>query len=227
MNFLAWAASRFGRQAPAAQPLVVSSIASVEVRPRAVALPWEREAFFGHRRTRVDAEDGLQPEPGPLHEYQAIFPDRYVVWNRKRQLWEIRQLNRATGLDERYEFLFFFEAPPDPITGKPRTEDELALMIEERSPELLQVYRPFDHHFVRERLRQRAEYLENPATYSTRVAARNRARMVSRIREKKNNAAAQLNEVKRLLPTLAGEDRVPLVGVGIDLTSPLPLQRAI
>lgn len=218
MNFLAWAASRFGRSAPTATPLELRSFQRVEVRPRVVALPWERE-LYGYRPTRVLDEDGVQPEAGPLAEYQTVFPDRYVVWNRKRQLWEVRQLNRETGLDERYEFIFWFDTPPNPLTGEKRSEDEIADMIEGRSPELLRVFRNFDHDFVRERLRQRAEYNANRATYSSKMAERNRRAVASRIRDKKRNAAAQLNEVKRYLPTLAGEEKVPLVGVGIDFKS--------
>ena len=73
----------------------------VRVAPRLVDAPWNAP-----QRSVVRREGWVQPDAGPLREYLAVFPWRYVRWEPKRQLWEIRQLNPVTGTDERIELVF-------------------------------------------------------------------------------------------------------------------------
>lgn len=196
----------------------------VDVRPRMVAPPWEECPWRS-----VYQEADVQPEPGPLALYRSVWPHRYVTWNVKRQLFEIREENPVTGQDERVELLCFYDYPPDPETGEERTDEEVALMVENRVPGMVQRFLPFDYEFVRERLRQRSEMLQDLSRhadrkagynrYAERIARRNRARRRSQIRDWSRETAAWLREDRRWLPVLeSGDpaDRTPQVAVGVN-----------
>jgi hypothetical protein len=196
---------------------------NIRVGPRKVALPWENA--MGSAPARVCREGDVQPDRGPLEMYQSVFPDRYVKWEPRRQLWEIRQRNPFTGFDERVELIFEWAAPPDPETGEPRTAEELAYMLENRHPSLTKVYAPFDYEFVRRRLRERLDFLLlGTEKYQQRITARNRRRQRSRLGDVAREMAAGLNEIKRWLPVLETaqregvyrpHERTPLVRGGL------------
>ena len=188
----------------------------VTVRPRAVPRPWQR--WQGQGAVRLGDEDSVFPPAGPLALYLRAWPHRRVVWNRKRQLWEIRQRNPVSGRDERIELLCELDAEPQ--GGAPDwTPDELAALLQRRDPRLSQVYQPFDYPFVLRRLRERAELVRvGPAVQTARRIARNEARARRRWRAFAQNAAAMLGELRRWIPAAASghaHDRLPLVRGGL------------
>lgn len=181
----------------------------IRVAPRYVPPPWARRRWG---RISVGTETGLEPEPGPLELYRSAFPWRRVVWNAREQLWEIRQRDPVTDEEYRYEFVFAWDAPPDSVTGELPSDDEVARMIEERSPRLVRVYRHFDHEFVWERLRQAHEFQRlGPKRYVNRVAELNARARGSRLRYTASENAAALAEIRRFLPALEGTQPAPVV----------------
>lgn len=163
-------------------------------RPRYVAAPWERIT----RPVRVGLEDHVEPDPVALAMYLSVFPDRRVRWNRDRQLFEIRQQDDAG--ESRIEFVFYYDAPPNPITGEAFSEEQLAQLIEKRSPILHKVFRHFDQEFVNQRLRERLEWLElGTKKYNDRVADRNRQRWKNRLRGVISEAAARIGDNRHYL----------------------------
>jgi hypothetical protein len=164
------------------------------VRPRYVAPPWERD-LYAARRVRVDQEADVAPESGPVALYRSVWPERYVVWNVKRQLFEIRQRNPDTGADERVELVFAYDAPPNPDTGLLRSLEELEEMVRQGHPSLVRVYQPFDYEFVRRRLRERTEFLAAGLKhYSRRVTGRNRQTATTRRRSVAREQAARIGD---------------------------------
>jgi hypothetical protein len=184
--------------------------------PRVVAPPWERERIEGSRKTFVGVEDYVRPDDGPLDLYLSAFPTRHVGWNRRRQMFEITDA-AAPGWRE---IVCELAAPPDPVSGTPRSPEEVAALVESGSMDLRQVFRHFDYEFVNQRIREWFEFREDgPAKYTDRISARNRARTRRRHRAVAANTAAGLNEIRRYLPLLAGEgDKIPVVPVGISFS---------
>lgn len=177
--------------------------------PRVVAPPWERERLEGSRTTYVSDEDYVAPEPGPLALYLSVFPTRTVGWNRQRQMFEITD-SAAPGWRD---LVCELDAPPDPVSGTPRTPEEVAAMIESGSYDVRQVFRHFDYAFVNQRIREAFEYRHDGSIrYTDRVLERNRKRTRRRHRAVASNMAAGLNEIRRYFPVLAGEgSKAPLV----------------
>lgn len=142
--------------------------------------------------------DGPTVEPGPLIAYQTMFPHRYVVWNRERAIWEIRQRNPLTQQDERYELLF-----------------------EGTDEEGRKKFRPFDHKFVGQRRADLYRFLHNNLARLSR-ARREKIREISEriAREAGEYMKDGFTELKRWLPVIATyhergvwwpDERVPLV----------------
>lgn len=190
--------------------------------PRVVAPPWERERLEQTRPVSVGVEDYVEPDAGPLADYLSAFPTRAVRWHRARQMFEITD-SEAPGWRD---LVCELDAPPDPVSGTPRSPEEVAALIESGDYDVRQVFRHFDYTFVHRRIRERLEYRADgsSARYTDRVSARNRARTRRRHRAVASNMAAGLNEIRRYFPVLAGEgDKIPLVPVGVDFTKPVPV----
>ncbi len=182
----------------------------VEVRPRVVAPPWEREAKDGERTTFVGLEACVTPERGPLELYQSRWPERYVVWNRPRQLFEIRSHTDAGWR----EFVFLYDAPADPTSGVPHSPEALAQMIEAGDLSIRKVFRDFDYEFVHRRMREAMEYDEinrSSRILTQQVLAANRAIQTRDNKDLAARQAARLGEIRRYLPTLVGDEKIPLV----------------
>jgi hypothetical protein len=198
----------------------------ITVAPRYVARPWEWAACRSGRTVIVGREATVQPDPGVLEEYRTTWPHRTVVWDALEQLWEVRQRNPLTGHDESYEHLFLWDAPPDEQGGL-ASPDELErrihlAMIGREDHGLTQTYRPFDYEFVRERRRQRQEWLalRGKQRVSAIVADRNAALRRSKQRDLVREMAAGLNELRRWLPVVAALQDGQRVDVA--LTEKLP-----
>lgn len=176
----------------------------VSVSPRVVAAPWEREALEGQRRTFVGYESDVRPEQGPIDLYLSRWPSRVVTWNRQRQLFQITDRD-VPGFRE---LVYQYDAPPDPAAGEPRGPEELAAMIEAGDTTVTRVWRDFDYEFVRRRMREASEYLSmGDERYLARVMEKNRRRQKRDNHARAGNMAARMNEIKRYLPTLAGEEK--------------------
>ena len=199
----------------------------LDVRPRYVAPPWEVEDL-SLRRT-VGREAHVEPEPGPLALYRSVWPERYVVWNWVRQLFEVRETNPVSGQDWRVTLVHQWGAPPDPDTGEARTEEEIEAMVAARDPSVLMLFRPFDYQYVEERM---AEWHlirhEGHRALGERVRQRNAARQRQVLRESHERVRDWMREDRRWLPVLEavqnGErpdcaltEKQPLVAVGVSL----------
>lgn len=174
-----------------------------DIRPRVVAAPWEPESA----RRLVGLEADVAPEAGPLALYRSVFPERYVVWDRPRQLFEIRQQNPETGHDERCEFVFTWDAPPDAETGQPRTAAEVAELLAAPGAAraaLVRRFRPFDYVVVLDRLRQWWDFRAlGPKRYSDALAAKNARQERTVVHDAAREMAAGLGEIRRWMPALA------------------------
>ena len=165
------------------------------------------------------------PEPGPLAELQATWPERYVVWNKARELWEVRQKNTLTGKDERVELLFWYditdedwEALPAHIRGMGR--ETLSAYVATLSPaSLVKRYRPFDYPYVRERKREWQLWLKQGAAGIVNESADiNEARFQKIKKHTAANMAAGFEEIRRWIPALVSgdpSDRIPLIRGGL------------
>jgi hypothetical protein len=198
----------------------------VTVSPRVVAKPWEWEACRSGRTVIVGRESDVLPDPGALEEYRATWPHRYVQWDAAEQLWEVRQHNPLTGEDEHYEHLFLWDAPPDEQGGLLSPSDlerriHLA-MLGRDDHGLTQTFRPFDYEFVRERRRQRYEWLtlRGKQRVSAIIADRNAALKRSKQRDVVREMAAGLNDLRRYLPVIAALQQGKRLDVA--LTEKLP-----
>jgi hypothetical protein len=189
----------------------------INVGHRSVLPPWAERSNAGRAAT-VRREGNVVPDAGPLSLYQSVFPERYVAWDASRQLFEIRQKNPFTGFDERVELIFDWVVPPD-AEGNFPTEEEMAAMIQNRSPRLRRQFKPFDYAFVRKRLAERYEFLRlGSERYTDAIANRNRARQRQRMGAIAREMAAGIKDIKRWLPALASgyaDERVPLVAGGL------------
>jgi hypothetical protein len=177
----------------------------------------------------VGREAHVEPEPGPLALYRSVWPERYVTWNVARQLFEVRETNPVSGQDWRVALVYEWGAPPDPVSGLPRTDDEIAAMVEQRSPQLVQLYRPFDYPYVEERLAE--WYLIRHCGHRAvgeRVRQHNAAQQARVLQRGREATKEWMQEDRRWLPVLEavqrGErpdcalvERQPLVPVGISL----------
>lgn len=177
----------------------------IRVADRIPPLPWE-PGYWSPGRLHVGLEGDVTPEAGPLEFLRSVWPERYVRWDESRQLWEIRQLNPVTGLDERVELLYRLAESPEGFK--------------------VPAYQPFNHEHLVTRARQRADFLRlGPAGYEDLVGDKNRARSKSIIRGVASEMAAGFAELRRYFPVLAGVgEKLPLVPVGVDLT-PTPKGR--
>lgn len=215
----------------------------ITVSPRYVAKPWEWAACRSGRTVIVGRESDVQPDPGVLADYQATWPHRTVVWDAVEQQWAIWQRNPLTGDDELYEHLYLWDSPPDEKGGL-ASPDELErrihlAMMGQSDHGLTQTYRPFDYEFVRERRRQRFEWLHlrGAQRLSAVIADRNAARRRSRQRDVARNFAAAMGDIRRWIPVLSalGEgqrldvaltEKLPFSAGGIDRpASPSPSER--
>lgn len=125
----------------------------VRVVDRIPPLPWE--PGFWRPGWHVGVEHGLQPERGPLEFLQTIWPERYVVWSTAHQLWEVRQHNPVTFLDERVELL--------------------RRMVEAPDGRQVPAYLPFSYEWLHRRALNRQEFLAlGPEKYGDLVDERNR-----------------------------------------------------
>jgi hypothetical protein len=176
----------------------------VSVRSRRVLRPWERDQSGAmNRRVRVNREANVQPDAGPLALYQSVFPDRYVRWEPKRQLWEIRQRNQFTGFDERVELVFDELEEPEKELKEIVTQNDLEELLEREAPATYRVFKPFDYAFVRRRLRERFDYLRmGTERYNREVTKRNRMRSTMKTREIAHEMAAGIKEIRRWIPVL-------------------------
>lgn len=148
----------------------------IRVYDRIPPLPWE--PGYWCPGLRVGLEGGLLPERGPLEFLRTIWPERYVAWNGSRQLWEIRQLNPVTGLDERVELLYRLAEAPDGGS--------------------VPAYLPFNYEFLYRRAQNRKDFLRlGPEKYGDMVDERNRARSKSIIRDVAVFMADGMRELKR------------------------------
>lgn len=197
----------------------------VTVTPRVVAAPWDATRVRAGRATAVGLEANVCPEPGPLAEYQSVFPHRYVAWSREHQLFEIRHVDPEEGTDERIELVFRLAAPPDPETQLPRTEEELAELAKQRDPSIVRVFRDFDYAFARQRLREAYTFTSLGLVRYNAERTRQRQRLEqSRTRGVAGEMAAAFNDIKRWMPTLAEYHRTgnaadalvekPVIGTG-------------
>jgi hypothetical protein len=146
----------------------------IRVRDRIPPLPWEP----GYGLQRVGLEAGLEPEPGPLDFLRTVWPERYVVWNAEHQLWEVRQQNPVTQLDERVELLRRVVDAPDGYT--------------------VPAYLPFSYEWLLRRAENRRQFLTlGPAGYDDAVQERNRAQARRVIRDVAVYMADGLRELER------------------------------
>jgi hypothetical protein len=166
------------------------------------------------------------PEPGPLRELQATWPERYVLWNKERELWEVRQKNTLTGKDERVELLFWYdisdedwEALPAHIRGMGRETLSGYVAVQEPNS-LIKRYRPFDYAYVRERKREwQILQREGAKGLVNESADINEARFQKVKRHLAGNMAAGFGEIRRWIPALVSgdpRDRIPLVRGGLE-----------
>jgi hypothetical protein len=141
----------------------------IEVRPRYVAAPWELEQRTA-RRVQVGLEDDVRPDPGPVALYRTSFPDREVIWNRDRQLFEIRSTDPASAFTE---YVFFWDAWPDPADGdRVLTAEDIAEMVERGDGRCVKRWAPFDYAFVERRIREKREYDALGANRAVKMARR-------------------------------------------------------
>jgi hypothetical protein len=166
---------------------------------------------------------GEAPEPSQtaLELYQNVWPERYLKWDAKRGMYQIRQVNPDTGTDERVELVFEYAITDEAVLKQMDLLDEQtqervkAAMIESRSPVLSKVYRPFDMQFVKRRLKERSEFLSMGARrYSEALYKRNATIRDNRLRSALSELGYFFKHEKRHFPVLAGEGegaRRPLV----------------
>lgn len=148
----------------------------IRVLERIPPLPWE--AGYWSPGLRVGLEHGLTPEPGPRDFLRSIWPERYVVWDAARQLWEVRQLNPVTCQDERVELLYRLAEAPDGYS--------------------VPAYLPFNYEYLHRRAQSRKDFLRlGPEKYGDLVDDRNRARSKSIIRDVAVFMADGLRELQR------------------------------
>lgn len=161
---------------------------------------------------------------GPLTAYQAQFPGRYVAWDWGRQMFEVREVNLVTGVDERVALVFWYDTPED---EKPVTADELALMIESNDRRLVKYFRPFDMRFVESKLLDWA-MLERHGVkgFVNRIMDANRKVWERKAKESATILAEGWGELRSWMPVLANyhetgkwdsDLRIKSVRVGVNL----------
>lgn len=183
----------------------------ITVAPRFVAAPWEFSRERLGARTFIVRDHGLLPELGVLQAYQDRWPHRYAVWNTELQKWEIRQKNPLTGEDELYETLFLWDKQPEP--DRPSTSDEVTQSVSDYlagkttqdGAGLVECYRPFDHLFVAERIKQSYEWqhLRGKDRLSAVLRDRNRKVSLAKFKQSQELWTDFIREDRRWLPALA------------------------
>lgn len=183
----------------------------ITIAPRFVATPWEFSRSRLGDPTCVVAEGHVVPEPAALSLYQQRWPHRYAVWNGEEQKWDIRQQNPLTGEDELYETLFYWDRQP--LDGRPATSaevndavaDYLAGRATQEGAGLQECFRPFDLHFVNERIKQAHEWSKIRGTNRVREVTRDRNRQVAmaKFRSARDAWSDFMVDDKRYLPALA------------------------
>lgn len=172
--------------------------------------------------------EGPHVPRGPLLAYLRQFPGRRVEWNRERQVFEVRERNRRTGVDERVALVFYYDVEGYVTPGgAPPTADHVAQMIDTRDNRLRKFFRPFDQRYVDmtcldwimfERLGSEG--------FVDRVLANNRRVWEGKKKEAADTLADGWGEMRRWFPVLAHyhetgvwepDRRVPMKAVGIDL----------
>lgn len=160
---------------------------SITLRERQVLPPWTEAAAIPSRL--LHAEDRLIPAAAPLARYLRVFPNRYVKWNRWKQLWEIRQRNHTTGKDERVAFVCSWE--PAPGSGR-----------------LTAVFRAFDHQYVTERLRDWAMIQRHGLHHMSAVQTTKNTELARRRAAQADEEWTDIwRDIKRWLPAIAAEHR--------------------
>jgi hypothetical protein len=180
--------------------------------PRVVSNPWVRHKLAGTRSTRVGREAYVSPEPGPVQDYLSVWPSRRVSWDVKRQLFVITDVD-ALGWRE---FVVDWAAWPDPASDEDELEIEKLLghlpQHTDRGQRYFGNFAHLSYAYAWKRMRERQDFLElGSARYSDKIAEKNRQVGKRRIRATAGDNAARLKEIRRWIPALAGEDRIPLV----------------
>jgi hypothetical protein len=180
--------------------------------PRVVSNPWIRHKLAGTRSTRVGREAYVSPEPGPAAEYLSVWPSRRISWDLARQLFVITDVD-ALGWRE---FVVDWAEWPDPVSDEDELEIEKLLghlpQHTDKGQKHFGSFAPISYSYVRRRLRERQEFLTlGSAKYSDSIAEKNRQVGKRRIHAVAGDNAARLKEIRRWIPTLAGEERIPLV----------------
>jgi hypothetical protein len=161
----------------------------------------------------------VQPEPGPLEEYLSAWPSRRVSWDVSRQLFLITDVD-ALGWRE---FVVDWVQWPDPVSDENEIELEKLLghlpQHTDKGERYFGSFRPLSYQYAWKRMRERQEFFElGSARYSDRIAEKNRQIGKRRIRATAGDNAARLKEIRRWIPTLSGEEKIPLVQ-GFNFTS--------
>ena len=201
----------------------------IDVRPRYVAAPWELDQRTS-RRIQVGREAEVVPEAGPLELYCRAFPDRAVRWDPERQLFEVYSTDPVSAFRE---YVFFWDAPPDPETGEYLSAEEIAELVDRNDARLVKRFMPFDYAFVLRRMREAREYEElgnnRARKHARRIADHNAnvtMRLLRAVRQMWDDWA---EEDRRWLPVLSAlhagarpdvalTEKIPLKQVGIDLS---------
>lgn len=139
-----------------------------------------------------------------LELYRSRWPTRDVGWDAKRQLFVITDSNDPGWR----EFVYEYDAPPDPETGVPRSPEEIAAMIESGAHGATRCFVPFDYRFAHRRMREAMEFTElGVRRYAEKIADKNDRIRKSWVRARAGHMAAGWNEIKRYLPVFAGEEK--------------------
>lgn len=162
------------------------------------------------------------PPRAPARDYFSRWPHRYLRWEQKRGMWEVRQVNPETGEDERYELVFMLEA--DGVAehlDEAERQKRLMRMLKSGDPRVYKSYRPFDYRFVGKRIEESREFRKKGAEEMTRDRARANKKQRQKNRDQAAyEVAAGIGELRRYLPVIeelqkTGEyhpgERIPLV----------------
>jgi hypothetical protein len=135
--------------------------------------------------TRTGQGDAPEYSESALERYQGAFPYRYIKWDKRRGMWQIRQRNPDSGQDERVELVFEYTVPEELVEGysgeaKARRITE---MVMQSHPAVRKAYVPFDERFVARRLKEKRLFEKYGAKHYTRhtAAGRNEENVLRRI----------------------------------------------
>lgn len=154
--------------------------------------------------------EGPAIDDGPLQAYLNAFPDRYVLWNVQRGLWEIRQGN-PEAYNIRIELVFEWALTDEAqsrleMIAADQHEIALQRMIENKMPGMTKKYRPFDWEFVELRLKNRAEfYRKGTREYNKAINAHNDRIATNRLRSAMSELNYFFEHDKRWLDAIAAK----------------------